>query len=326
MDYPFWDVGIGYGILMAAIAVVHVFISQFAIGGGLYLVVSEHWARRRGDEAMLGFLEKLTKFFILVTLVAGAVTGVAIWFIIGLLNPAATEALIHNFVWGWAIEWTFFVVEIAAAIVYYYGWKTMRAREHLIVGWIYFGAAWLSLFVINGIITFMLTPGEWIRTGSFWDGFFNPTFWPSLVLRTGLCVMLAGLYTIVVASRLKPAAIKGRITRYSAAWGLTGLAITIASFSWYYRSIPADDPDACRFDVLAECLGRDVSSGCRSSRRSTRPVWARRGTAQSNGDCAGDAAAGARLVRRVRVVPRVGAQAVGHRRLHVRPRDGSREE
>jgi cytochrome bd-type quinol oxidase subunit 1 len=175
MDYPFWDVGIGYGVLMAAIAVPHVFVSHFAIGGGLYLVVAETSARKAGDTRRLEYLESLTKFFVLITLVFGALTGVGIWFIIGLLNPAATEALIHHFVWGWAIEWTFFAVEICAAIIYFYGWKTMSARSHQIVGWIYFAAAWLSLVVINGIICFMLTPGQWLETGSFWHGFFNPT-------------------------------------------------------------------------------------------------------------------------------------------------------
>ncbi|HSM13875.1 MAG TPA: cytochrome ubiquinol oxidase subunit I, partial [Thermoanaerobaculia bacterium] len=130
---------------MAAIAVVHVFISHFAIGGGLYLVVTEHWARRRNDAAALAYLERLSRFFVLTTLVAGALTGVGIWFVIGLLNPAATELLIHHFVWGWAIEWTFFAVEILAAILYYYGWRRMGARAHLALGWIYFVAAWLSL-------------------------------------------------------------------------------------------------------------------------------------------------------------------------------------
>ncbi|HEX5132736.1 MAG TPA: cytochrome C, partial [Candidatus Krumholzibacteria bacterium] len=122
MHYPFWDAGVGYGVLMALIAVIHVFVSHFAIGGGLYLVVAETSARRHNDTQKLAYLESLSKFFILVTLVFGALTGVGIWFVIGLLNPAATEMLIHNFVWGWAIEWTFFVVEIAAAMIYFYGW------------------------------------------------------------------------------------------------------------------------------------------------------------------------------------------------------------
>lgn len=238
MNYPFWDAGVSYGILMALVAVIHVFVSHFAIGGGLYLVLAEISARRNNDTERLGFLQRLSKFFVLVTVVFGALTGVGIWFIIGLLNPAGTEVLIHNFVWGWAIEWTFFMIEICAAILYFYGWKTMSARNHLIIGWIYFIAAWLSLFVINGIITFMLTPGNWIETGNFWDGFFNPTFWPSLVLRTGICIMLAGLYALLVVSRYRPSDFKARTVRYNAVWGIVGLVMTLPTFLWYLGVIP----------------------------------------------------------------------------------------
>jgi mono/diheme cytochrome c family protein len=237
MGYPFWDVGIGYGMLMAGIAVIHVFVSHFAIGGGLYLVVSESAARRAGDTLRLEFLQKLSRFFVLVSVVFGALTGVGIWFVIGLLNPAATEALIHNFVWGWAIEWTFFVVEIAAAIIYYYGWKNMSARNHLIVGWIYFAAAWLSLVVINGIVGFMLTPGRWLETGSFWDGFFNPTYWPQLVLRTGICIVLAGVYAMVVAARYRPDQ-RGPLVRTNAVWAVVGAIVIVPSYYWYWSAIP----------------------------------------------------------------------------------------
>jgi len=239
MNYPFWDVPMGYGVLMGVIAVLHVFISHFAIGGGLYLVVTERRARRRGDPLTLEFLAGLSKFFALTTLVLGALTGVGIWFVIGLLNPAATEALIHNYVWGWAIEWTFFVVEITAAILYYYGWKTMPARAHMAVGWVYFAAAWLSLVIINGIITFMLTPGRWLETGNFWDGFFNPTYWPSLVFRTGVCIMLAGLFGLLVASRDEAGDFKARTVRGTAAWGLAGLTGMGLSQVWYWKTIPA---------------------------------------------------------------------------------------
>jgi mono/diheme cytochrome c family protein/cytochrome bd-type quinol oxidase subunit 1 len=238
MNYPFWDAPLGYGILMAGIAVVHVFISHFAIGGGLYLVVTERAARARNDEATLAFLQTLSKFFARLTLVAGALTGVGIWFVIGLLAPVATEALIHNYVWGWATEWTFFLVEIAAALLYYYGWTRMSARAHLTIGWIYFGAAWLSLFIINGILTFMLTPGQWLASGSFWDGFFNPTFWPSLVLRTGVCLMLASLYALLVAARSEAGAFKTRTVRSLTTWGLAGLVVMVAAGFWYWYAIP----------------------------------------------------------------------------------------
>jgi mono/diheme cytochrome c family protein len=229
MNYPFWDVGIGYGVMMAVIAIVHVFISHFAIGGGLYLVVAESSARRAGDTERLRYLEKLSKFFVLVSVVFGALTGVGIWFIIGLLNPAGTEVLIHNFVWGWAIEWAFFIIEICAAIVYFYGWKR-----------IYFWSAWMSLVVINGIISFMLTPGEWLTTGEFWDGFLNPTYWPALVFRTGICILLAGLYCTLVASRYRPGDFKAGLIRYNSTWTILGLMVIVPSGFWYWNAIPAE--------------------------------------------------------------------------------------
>lgn len=240
MGYPFWDTSIGYGLLMATIAVFHVFISHFAIGGGLYLVITEYFARKSQDQARLDYLERLSKFFILLTLVVGALSGVAIWFIIGLINPAATELLIKTFVWAWATEWSFFILEIGAALIYYYGWKRLSARDHLFVGWVYFGAAWMSLFVINGIVTFMLTPGEWLVTREFWDGFFNPTFWPSLVIRTGICVMLAGLFAALVTRGVQDSKLRLKLTRYNSIWGLVGVAIVAPSFAWYFGSLPAD--------------------------------------------------------------------------------------
>ena len=240
MGYPFWDVPIGHGIIVALIAVFHVFVSHFAIGGGLYLVVSEHRARKTADNARLAFLQRLSRFFALTTLVMGALSGVGIWFVIGLANPGGTEVLIHNFVWGWAIEWTFFAVEIAAALIYYNGWERLSPAAHMTVGWIYFVFAWLSLAVINGILAFMLTPGRWLATGGFWDGFFNPTYWSSLVLRTGISLMLAGLYALLIASRYEASDFKVRTVRYSALWGILGLAVTLLSQYWYWRAIPSD--------------------------------------------------------------------------------------
>jgi cytochrome bd-type quinol oxidase subunit 1 len=159
MNYPTWELELGGGLLIAVVAILHVYVSHFAIGGGLFLVTTEHFAYRKGDERLLDYLVTHSRFFVLVTLVFGAISGVGIWFTIGLVNPAATSALIRIFVWGWAIEWVFFFVEIAAAIIYYQSWNRVPRSTHLAVGWVYFGAAFLSLVVINGIITFMLTPG-----------------------------------------------------------------------------------------------------------------------------------------------------------------------
>jgi hypothetical protein len=171
LNYPVWYLpDIGGGTLIALISIVHVFLSHFAVGGGLYLVCAERKGLREGNQAILDFTKMHARFFLLLTMVMGGITGVGIWFIISLVNPAATSILIHTFVFGWATEWVFFIVEIVAIFIYYYCFGRMDSKTHQAVGWIYFIAAWLSLFVINGIIGYMLTPGMWLEDGSFWSG------------------------------------------------------------------------------------------------------------------------------------------------------------
>src|SRR5580765_2598282 len=127
MNYPFWDIPhIGSGWVIGMIAIFHVMISQFAVGGGLYLPMAERKAlkmanaKERAD--WLNQLASHSKFFLVLTAVFGTVSGVGIWFAIGLTHPEATSTLIHNFVFGWAMEWVFFLVELTTVAVYYYTW------------------------------------------------------------------------------------------------------------------------------------------------------------------------------------------------------------
>jgi mono/diheme cytochrome c family protein len=240
MNYPVWEVAFGAGLLIALVAVLHVFVSHFAVGGGLFLVVTERRARRKNDLALLGWLKAHTKFFVLVTVVFGAISGVGIWFTIGLIGPTATSNLIHAYVWGWAIEWVFFFVEITAALLYFYGWDKLEARLHEWFGWVYFIAAFASMVIINGIITFMLTSGSWVKNHQFWSGFFNPTCFPSLAFRFAIALALAGIYALITASVQKDAALKARLVRWSACWIVPSLAVLPALGWWYIRKIPAE--------------------------------------------------------------------------------------
>lgn len=240
MNYPVWYLpDIGGGTLIALISIIHVFLSHFAVGGGLYLVLAERKGLRENNSAMLNFTKKHAKFFLLVTMVLGGITGVGIWFVISLVNPAATSILIHTFVFGWATEWVFFLVEIVAIFVYYYCFDNMAPKTHQKVGWIYFVAAWLSLLVINGIVGFMLTPGTWLADGSFWSGFFNPSFWPALFFRTFLSLMLAGVYAFITTAFLRDRDLKTVMTRYSARWVLASLLAAVPAGYWYLSILPS---------------------------------------------------------------------------------------
>ena len=237
MDYPIWDIAMGGGVLMGIVAITHVIVSHFAIGGGLVIAVTETLSVKRNDPEMRDLAKRSSLVLILFSTVFGAISGVGIWVVAGLISPAATSALIRNFVWGWAIEWVFFIVEIVAALVYFATWNKISKRAHVMVIWIYFIAAYLSLVIINGIVTFMLTPGKWLQTGAFWDGFFNPTYFPSLVLRTGIVILMAVAFMVWPARKAADEA-RLKLNRYLGKWAVAGALISYAGYRWWEAALP----------------------------------------------------------------------------------------
>ncbi|MGB5293660.1 MAG: cytochrome ubiquinol oxidase subunit I, partial [Thermoanaerobaculia bacterium] len=217
-------------------------VSHFAIGGGLLIAVTETLAVRRNDSEMRDLAKRSSLVLILFSTVFGAISGVGIRVVAGLISPAAISALIRNFVWGWAIEWVFFIVEIVAALVYFATWNKISKRAHVMVIWIYFIAAYLSLVIINGIVTFMLTPGKWLQTGAFWDGFFNPTYFPSLLLRTGIAILMAVAF-VVWPARKASAEARPRLNRYLGLWAVVGALISYAGYRWWESALPESTRD-----------------------------------------------------------------------------------
>ncbi|MGA3346092.1 MAG: cytochrome ubiquinol oxidase subunit I [Terracidiphilus sp.] len=255
MNYPFWDIPIlGSGWVIGIIAIFHVMISQFAVGGGLYLPMAERKALRMPEGQLrtdwLNQLASHSKFFLVLTAVFGTVSGVGIWFAIGLTHPEATSTLIHNFVFGWAMEWVFFLVELTTIAVYYSTWGRIDDKLHLKVGWVYAVASAFTLIIINGILTFMLTPGDtWLavagtghEASKFWYAFFNPTYWPSLFLRCCVCCSLAGIWALITASRIdgdKQPELKTTMVKWSVRWLVPSFVAMPVLMYWYYKMVPS---------------------------------------------------------------------------------------
>ncbi len=236
MHYPWWHVPLLTSpMLIALIAVVHVLVAHYAVGGGLFLAFETRHAYRTGNLAYLAYLKRHARFFILLTVVFGAITGVGIWWIIGLASPLATETLIHGFVFGWAMEYVFFIVEILAAFIFYYFWGRLQPRTHQFMGWIYAVSAWMSLVLITGITAFMLNPGDWPENQSFWVGFFNPQFLPQTLARTGGSLLLASLYVYLHATfKAETQALRDLIAKRSARPALVGaLMLIVSGVTWY---------------------------------------------------------------------------------------------
>jgi mono/diheme cytochrome c family protein len=149
--------------------------------------------------------------------------------------------MVGEFHWIWGTEWTFFCLEIVSGYAFYrYGHQLDdRGRLRLLV--LYTLAAWFSLFWINGILSWQLTPGSWVETRSLWAGFFNASFWPSLVFRTLTSMTIATLVACVVINQMQNLAREDRrLLMNHAARLLAPMSLMPLLGLWYFSSIPAD--------------------------------------------------------------------------------------
>jgi len=202
--YPTTDVGpLMKGMVIGGVGIVHVFLAQFAIGGGLLLAYLEWRRQRRPEERYLGrFIHSYFQTLVLVSFVLGAVTGVAMWLTTILVGARTIGLMVDEFHWLWATEWVCFCVEVAAGYTFVRYGKRLSDRARLGTLATYAVASWLSLFWINGILSWQLTPGDWVRDHDLWSGFFNPSFLPSLLYRTVVAMTLAALVACLVIAAL----------------------------------------------------------------------------------------------------------------------------
>lgn len=240
--YPLNDFGpVMKGMVIGGVGIVHVFLAQFAIGGGMLLCYFQ-WLARRGrvphaERFVLGYFSAL----VLVSFVLGAMTGVGMWFTSIQISPRTIGVMVDEFHWLWAIEWTFFCLEIVAGYLFYRYAAIVTPGTRTMLLALYALAAWASLFWINGILSWQLTPGAWTASDRVWAGFFNPSFWPSLVFRTVVALTIAALAACVVIntmSDLDRAARTALINR--AAYLLIPMALMPLLGGWYLLVIPAD--------------------------------------------------------------------------------------
>jgi cytochrome bd ubiquinol oxidase subunit I len=234
------------GLVIGGVGIVHVFLAQFAIGGGALLYYFERVAQR-GDPVARAFVDGYFKVLVLVSFVLGALTGVAMWFTTIQVGARTIGLMVDEFHWLWATEWVWFAIEISAGYAFYRCGPRLddRARRRLLA--LYAVAAWMSLFWINGILSWQLTPGAGAR--ALWDGFFNPSFWPSLLFRTCVAATLAALVACIVINtmavdersesiridRAARAALIRRASRFAAPIAAMPLLAL-----WFVAVIPAD--------------------------------------------------------------------------------------
>jgi len=240
--YPVNDYGpLMPGLVMAAVAIFHVFLAQFAVGGG-FLLCYFQWLAMTGRNAHARlFIDGYFKVLVMISFVLGALTGVGIWFTSIQISAATIGEMVFQFHWIWATEWSFFCLEVVAGYCFYRCHDRMTDRLRMTLLVLYTFAAWMSLFWINGILSWQLTPGAWVESRSIVDGFLNPSFWPSLFFRTVVCLTLASLAGCVVVNmipNLERDAQTALINR--AAHLMIPMVLMPALGAWFLYSMPDD--------------------------------------------------------------------------------------
>lgn len=228
------------GAVIGGMGIFHVFLAQFAIGGGMLMTYVE-WLNGKGRcrDGRL-FLSGFFRILVLVSFVLGAVTGVGMWLTSIQVSAPTIGLMVRTFHWIWAVEWTFFALEVISGYVFYrYGDYLPRQRRlQLLV--LYSSAAWFSLFWINGILAWQLTPGRWVETKDIWLGFFNPSFWPSLLFRTIACMATAALAAAVVINTMKiPRQRRQELLHVTARFLAPMVAMPLLAV-WYLYVLPED--------------------------------------------------------------------------------------
>ncbi|MEW6456373.1 MAG: cytochrome ubiquinol oxidase subunit I [Acidobacteriota bacterium] len=242
--YPIWEVPfLTSGLILGLVAAFHILPSHLSTGAMWFNVFVETKAYRENRPELLEFLKKYTLIILVFAYVFGSLSGIGIWFSATVANPRGISGLIHNYVWGWATEWVFFIIEVTGIFVYFYTFGKVDKSTHLKIGWIFAIGSWTTMIIITGILAFMLSTGKWTETGNFFHGFFNQTYWFQLLVRTAFMFAVAAVYALAVGSSLKNEDVKKFIVKSASKWGMAGLIATAILFFLYLKALPTEAKD-----------------------------------------------------------------------------------
>jgi cytochrome bd ubiquinol oxidase subunit I len=227
------------GLVIGGVGIAHVFLAQFAIGGGMLLWYFERLGQR-GQQDARTFVDGYFKVLVLISFVVGALTGVAMWFTSIQVGARTIGLMVDEFHWLWATEWVWFAVEITAGYAFYRCGPALGGPARLRLLALYAIASWMSLFWINGILSWQLTPGRWLDGGGVWAGFFNASFFPSLLFRTAVATILAALVGCIVINTMEiPRERRAALIR-RASWFAAPIAVMPVLALWFLAVLPED--------------------------------------------------------------------------------------
>jgi len=239
--YPTWfEPGVGSGWIVGFIATIHVLFSHTSVGAAIFFAWLANHAHRHHRPELLEFIRRYGLFLLVFSYVLGSITGPGIWFSTTVASPRGISALIHSFVWMWATEWVFFVIEVVGVYMLVYLVGKIDVRTHTRITVIFALTSYTTMLVIVGILSFMMWPGraDWSETGGVLNAFYGPNTFAQLGMRTAFMFTITAVVGGIVAARFEDAELKKNIARKLAALGIGATLVGAAMLQWYLATLP----------------------------------------------------------------------------------------
>ncbi len=239
--YPTWlEPGVGSGWVIAIIATIHVLFSHASVGGAVMFGWLANVAVRKNRPEYLSFIRRYGLFLLIFSYVLGSITGPGIWFSATIASPRGISALIHSFVWVWATEWVFFIIEIIGVYLLVYLAGKVDPKTHTRIAVIFGFASVATLLVIVGILSFMMWPGsaDWYVTGGVLKAFFGANTFAQIFVRLAFVLTISAVVGGIVAAGITRAEDKRAVARVLGVFGLLGAVGGYCAFQWYMLTLP----------------------------------------------------------------------------------------
>ncbi|WP_127470305.1 cytochrome c [Thiomicrorhabdus aquaedulcis] len=240
--YPTWyEPGVGSGWVVGIIATFHVLASHTSVGAALLFAYLSHRAYKEDRDDLLDFVKKYGLFLMVFTYVAGSITGPGIWYSTTVASPNGIGALIHSFVWKWATEWVFFVIEVVGVYMIVYLVGKVDKKTHMKISVIFGAASLATMIIIVGILSFMMMPGKeaWFEDGGYLNGFYGTNTFIQTGMRMAFMFTMTAIVGGIVVASIKDPAFKKEMTRKLGWLGIISTLVGAALFQWYLTSVPS---------------------------------------------------------------------------------------
>lgn len=239
--FPTWyEPGVGSGWVVGLIATFHVLASHTSVGAALLFAYLSHKAYREDRDDVLDFVKKYGLFLMVFTYVAGSITGPGIWYSTTVASPNGIGALIHSFVWKWATEWVFFVVEVIGVYMIVYLVGKVDKKTHMKISVIFGLASWGTMIIIVGILSFMMLPGkeQWFTEGGYLNGFYGTNTFIQMAMRTAFMFTMTAVVGGIIISAIQDPAFKKEMARKLGWLGIISTLAGAGLLQLYLTSVP----------------------------------------------------------------------------------------